>query len=83
MPPSRLLRLDEDHAEVGVAALGEHGGPEARVAAADDGEVGDVRALEPRDGALRLLGQVVDPEHGLAGVGEAVLDDGCRGRRRS
>ena len=77
-PPDRL-RLDEHDVRAGVALLREHGCPQTGVAAADDGEIGDVVVGEhaPRRSAT-VRGDVVEPEHRLAGVGERVLHDGCR-----
>lgn len=70
--PADRARLEDHDAPVGVALLRAQGRPEARVAAADDHEVGGDLAGERR---MVGAGEAVEPEHGLARGGQAVPDD--------
>ena len=75
--PADALRLDDHDLRRGVALGGEQRGPQAGVAAADDDEVGAMRADQRRPVGEEALGEVVAPEHRVPGVGEGMLDDGC------
>ncbi|CAH0244117.1 hypothetical protein SRABI03_03047 [Microbacterium foliorum] len=69
--------LEQHDTAIGVALLGADGGPQPRVAAADDREVGGDGARQ--HGMLGAL-HIVEPEHVEDGVAQRPLDRDRRGK---